>query len=129
PSLEEVTHAIAGGEGNTVPVYTEVPADLLTPVAIYLKVSQLRPNSFLLESVAGGEKIGRYSFIGADPYKILRTGPDEACHGDPLTFIERELSDIKYISVAGLPTFTGGAIGFIAYDCVQHFEPRTKRPL
>ncbi|KAI9591669.1 ADC synthase [Syncephalis fuscata] len=129
PSLEEVTEAITSGRGNTVPIYTEIPADLLTPVAIYLKVSQLRPHSFLLESVAGGEKIGRYSFIGTDPYKIIRTGPEEALKGDPLTFIEDELSDIKYIPVAGLPTFTGGAVGFIAYDCVQHFEPRTKRSL
>jgi anthranilate synthase component 1 len=62
--LEDVTKAITEGHGNTVPIYTEVSADLLTPAAIYLKVSQLRANSFILESVAGGEKIGRYSFIG-----------------------------------------------------------------
>jgi anthranilate synthase component 1 len=60
-----VTRAFAEKRGNTIPIYSESPADLLTPVTIYLKVSKLRRHSFLLESVAGGEKIGRYSFIGA----------------------------------------------------------------
>ncbi|RKP06947.1 ADC synthase [Thamnocephalis sphaerospora] len=129
PTLEEVTQAFTEGRGNTVPIYSEIPADLLTPVAIYLKVSQLRRHSFLLESVAGGEKIGRYSFVGADPYKTIRTGTAEKLSGDPLRYIEQELADIRYVPVPGLPAFTGGAVGFISFDCIQHFEPHTKREL
>ncbi|KAJ9076319.1 anthranilate synthase component 1 [Entomophthora muscae] len=77
----------------------------------------------------GTRKIGRYSFIGCDPYKVIRTGPEEEINGDPLIPIEKYLSDIKFIQVAGLPDFTGGAVGYIAFDCVRHFEPRTAREM
>ncbi len=63
------------------------------------------------------------------PYKVIKTGPKEAIQGDPLLVIEKELSAHKYVAVPGLPKFTGGAIGYVAYDCVQYFEPHTKRPL
>ncbi|GAC95595.1 anthranilate synthase component [Pseudozyma hubeiensis SY62] len=134
PSLEEVQSALlsANPAGNIIPVYTSLPSDLLTPVTAYLKLSNgadTSRRSFLFESVTGGEKIGRYSFIGSDPLKIIRTGPGLDAQGDPLLAIERELSPYKYIPVQGLPTFTGGAIGYISYDCVQYFEPRTKREL
>ncbi|KAJ1586716.1 hypothetical protein NDA11_004587 [Ustilago hordei] len=134
PSLSEVQSALLSpnATGNIIPVYTSLPSDLLTPVTAYLKLSSgadTSRRSFLFESVTGGEKIGRYSFIGSDPLKIIRTGPGLDAEGDPLLAIEKELSPYKYIPVQGLPTFTGGAIGYISYDCVQYFEPRTKRDL
>ncbi|KAG0005031.1 hypothetical protein BGZ65_012133 [Modicella reniformis] len=127
PSLEEVKDIIKAGTGNTLPIFAEIPADMLTPVMAYLRVSDKCDYSFLLESIAGGEKIGRYSFIGSDPYKIIKTGPKEALQGDPLTILEQELKDIRYVKVNGVQDFTGGAIGYIGYDNVQYFEPRTKR--
>lgn len=134
PSLEEVQSALLGPSptGNIIPVYTSLPSDLLTPVTAYLKLSRgasFDRRSFLFESVTGGEKIGRYSFLGSDPYKIVRSGPGLDVEGDPLLAIEQELAPFKYIPVQGLPAFTGGAIGYISYDCVQYFEPRTKREL
>ena len=62
-----------------------------------------------------------------DPYKVLKTGPEEALQGDPLTILEKELKNIRYVKVKGIQDFTGGAIGYIGYDNVQYFEPRTKR--
>ncbi|KAF9998485.1 hypothetical protein BGZ80_006777, partial [Entomortierella chlamydospora] len=127
PSLEEVQGIIESNAGNTIPIFAEIPADMLTPVMAYLKVSDKCDYSFLLESIAGGEKIGRYSFIGSDPYKVLKTGPEEALQGDPLAILEKELKNIRYVKVKGIQDFTGGAIGYIGYDNVQYFEPRTKR--
>ncbi|CAG8630086.1 12400_t:CDS:2, partial [Ambispora leptoticha] len=129
PSLQEIQDIVAAKKGNTIPVYAQIPADLLTPVSAYLRISQNSEYSFLLESVAGGERIGRYSFLGAEPYKILKTGDNEEIQGDPLIALEKELESIKFVSVPGIPAFTGGAIGYIAYDCVKYFESRTARDL
>ncbi|KAI9097063.1 ADC synthase [Phlyctochytrium arcticum] len=115
--------------GNIIPVHQDISADLITPVSAYLRLSEHSEYSFLFESVTGGEKIGRYSFLGASPYKVIRTGEKEQVQGDPLLFIENEMKQVKYVRVPGLPEFTGGAIGYIAYDCVQYFEPRTARKL
>ncbi|KAI7886056.1 anthranilate synthase component I [Lichtheimia hyalospora FSU 10163] len=123
PTLEEVQELVQSGKGNTIPIYAEFEADLLTPVSAYLKVADRCDYSFLLESVAGGENIGRYSFIGADPYKLIRVGAGEAVQGDPLKAVERELEPIKYVKIPGLPSFTGGAVGYIGFDCYQYFEP------
>lgn len=120
---------------NVVPVYREIFADLLSPTLVYLKLTNARGGysfpgySFLFESVSGNEKIGRYSFIGCDPYKILKTGPTEEVQGDPLLPIEEYLSQIRFLAVPGLPAFTGGAVGYVSFDCVRHFEPRTARDL
>ena len=119
PTLDEVK-ALAG-QGNLVPIYREVPADLETPVSAYLKVAQ-GDHSFLLESVEGGERLARYSFIGTQPYRIVRTGPDEPYEGDPLRLVEDELSRFRYVPVRGLPRFTGGAVGYLAYEVVRYFE-------
>ncbi|KAG0038297.1 hypothetical protein BGZ82_000604 [Podila clonocystis] len=127
PSLEEIQDFVAAKAGNTIPIFAEIQADMLTPVMAYLKVSDKCDYSFLLESIAGGEKIGRYSFIGSDPYKVLKTGPAEHLQGDPLTILQQELKNIRYVKVNGIQDFTGGAIGYIGYDNVQYFEPRTKR--
>jgi anthranilate synthase component 1 len=64
-----------------------------------------------------------------DPFRILKTGPNEEVKGDPMIALQRELSMYKYIKIPEIPTFTGGAIGYVAFDCIQHFEPKTARPL
>ena len=112
------------GRGNLVPVYRSVNADLDTPVSAYLKVAR-SPYSFLLESVVGGERMGRYSFIGTDPYRVLKTGPGQAGgEVDPLRLVEAELAQYKLVPVPDLPRFHGGAVGYLAYDTIRYFEPR-----
>ena len=128
PTLDEA-RALAA-QGNVAPIYREVPADLETPVSAYLKVARGR-HSFLLESVEGGERLARYSFIGTEPYRVLRSGSRVGQNeepGDPLTHIERELSRFKLAPVAGLPRFHGGAVGYLGYEVVRHFEPRVPAP-
>ena len=122
PSLEEIkSHA---GEGSLIPIYRSINADLETPVSAYLKVAK-PPYSFLLESVTGGENIGRYSFIGTEPYRVLKTGPgEENGEVDPLTLVQEEMNRHKLIPVPGLPRFHGGGVGYLAYDTIHYFEPR-----
>jgi anthranilate synthase component 1 len=84
PSLEEVKKL--KNQGNVVPVYREIVADMETPVSAFLKINR-GDNSFLLESVEGGERLGRYSFIGTEPYRVLTTqGEDKV---DPLPAIKK----------------------------------------
>ncbi|HXG41575.1 MAG TPA: anthranilate synthase component I [Dehalococcoidia bacterium] len=118
------------GRGNLCPVLREVPADLETPVSAFLKVAR-GAYSFLLESVEGGERLARYSFIGTEPYRVLRQGP--YAHpwdgSDPLREVESELSRFRLAlpsegPAPALPSFTGGAVGYLAWECVRHFEPR-----
>ena len=128
PSLDEVRTLARTRAGNLVPVYREITADLDTPVSAYLKVRE-GPYSFLLESVEGGERLARYSFIGTNPYRVLRTGPGYEYEGDPLVPVEQELAQFRLVRLPGLPLLTGGAIGYVGYDAVRHFEPRVERPL
>jgi anthranilate synthase component 1 len=122
PSLDEAKRLAA--QGNLVPVYREVAADLETPVSAYLKVAR-GGHSFLLESVEGGERLARYSFIGTEPYRVLRTEPAAALdQTDPLLAIEDELRRFRVVSLPGLPRFHGGAVGYLSYEVVRHFEPR-----
>jgi anthranilate synthase component 1 len=131
-------------QGNIIPVYVELPADTLTPCMAYLRIAKDSTHSFLLESV-GGETVARWSFVGAgmnyissssssshkitctDPVKVLKTGPNEEHTGDPMTLLASALAAHRYIALPAIPTFTGGAIGYVAYDCVHHFEPATAR--
>jgi len=122
PSLDEAKRLAA--QGNLAPVYREVAADLETPVSAYLKVAR-GGHSFLLESVEGGERLARYSFIGTEPYRVLRTEPNVALdQTDPLLAIEDELRRFRVVSLPGLPRFHGGAVGYLSYEVVRHFEPR-----
>lgn len=126
PTLDEVK-ALAH-QGNLVPIYRELNADLETPVSAFLKVAR-PPYAFLLESVEGGERLARYSFLGTEPRRVICTGPgqpDGPC--DPLTVIERELSRYTVVPVHGLPRFHGGAVGYLAYEVVRYFEPRVPAP-
>ncbi|KAG9123728.1 hypothetical protein FRC07_014146 [Ceratobasidium sp. 392] len=115
--------------GNCVPVYVEFPSDLLTPCMAYLRLAKDSKYSFLLESVIAGENIARYSFVGADPFKVIRSGPGYDVEGDPMAALQRELRAYKYIKLPETDAFTGGAIGYVSYDCIQYFEPKTARQL
>jgi len=117
PTLEEVKKM--SQDGNVVPVYREIVADLETPVSAFLKINQ-GGYSFLLESVEGGERLARYSFIGTEPYGALTVrGEDKT---DPLPLIAEELSRYKMVPVSGLPKFCGGAVGYLSYETVTRFE-------
>ena len=132
PSLDEV-RALAA-EHDLVPVITELLADCDTPVSAFLRLG-VAPGSFLLESVEGGERLARYSFLGRDPFCTitLRGGvatvaaadgsvTEEAC-GDPLVPVERAVSGYRVAPVGGVaPPFSGGAIGFLSYEATTHFE-------
>ncbi|GAA6003232.1 hypothetical protein JCM10207_001814 [Rhodosporidiobolus poonsookiae] len=117
-------------QGNILPIWAILPADVLTPVIAYLRLTdgaQDGVESFLLESAVKGETAGRWSFVGANPSKVYRTGPNEDVNGDPLVPLEKVLGEYKFIKVHGAPPFTGGAIGYVGYDCVHYFEPKTAR--
>lgn len=122
PSLADVT--AARDRGTAIPIYREVMADLETPVSAYLKIAR-GGFSFLLESVEGGERLARYSFMGTEPYRVLRT--EVTPNGsDPLRAVEEELARFDVVPVAGLPRFSGGAVGFLGYEAVRHYEPRVQ---
>ena len=126
PSLEQIK-ALAS-QGNLIPIYREIDADLETPVSAYLKVAR-PPYSFLLESVEGGERLARYSFIGTEPYSVLKTGPGQPDgDGDPITHIKGEMDRYQLIPIPDLPRFHGGAVGYLAYDIIRYFEPRVPEP-
>lgn len=117
-----------------VPVYKEVLADTETPVSAYLKIRRQSAHSFLLESVEGGEKIARYSFLGVDPFLIFRsrghaitienprTGAREERSGDPIQALRTLLRKYRSAHVEGLPRFSGGAVGYIGYDAIRLVE-------
>ena len=129
--------------GNLVPVWRELLADMDSPVSAYDKVREhLRrkdhaSHTFLLESVEGGENVGRYSFIGGAPRAILRAYGrrvtlqepgkaentlEENC--DPLDALKRYMARFKPVPDSHLPSFTGGAVGFLGYDCISFFEKK-----
>jgi len=117
PTLEEVKKHKK--EGNLMPIYREIVADLETPVSAFLKINR-GGNSFLLESVEGGQRLARYSFIGTDPYRMLTTKGESKI--DPLPLIAEELSKYRIVPISGLPPFCGGAVGYLAYETVTRFE-------
>jgi anthranilate synthase component 1 len=116
-----------------VPVVKEVVADLLTPVSAFLKIAEHSDYAFLLESVEGGEHLGRYSFLGKDPFLILRGRGNETmidragrttAADKPFIATLRELmNSFQSPFVPGLPRFTGGAVGYLGYRTAEWFEP------
>ncbi len=121
------------GRGNLIPVYREILADMETPVTTLKKLGDRR-HAFLFESVEGGEKWGRYTFLGADPRTIVRVSGDDVTiqegntvsrhkhRGDPLQYLKNIMKQYKPVAIDGLPRFYGGAVGFFAYDMVRYFE-------
>ena len=123
PSLEEVKQLQS--QGNVIPVYKSVIADFLTPVSAFLKLEKDRSHAFLLESIEGGERIARYSFLGVDPFLITRYRD-----GEPANFIQNlrnTMDRFKSVKLSNLPPFTGGAVGYFGYDMVRTIEdiPKT----
>ncbi len=124
--------------GTFVPVYKEIVADLLTPVSAFLKIAEDSDHAFLLESVEGGEQVARYSFLGKDPFLILRARGGKTIvnrsgetteTSTPLVTTLRELMAAYHSPfVPGLPRFTGGAVGYLSYDTAAWFEPVTLQP-
>ncbi|MGH2515978.1 MAG: chorismate-binding protein, partial [Ktedonobacterales bacterium] len=126
-----------------VPVWREIPADLETPVSAYLKLARGR-YGYLLESVEGGERLGRYSFVSADPYLVLcvkggtaeyrwlagpRAGTVERVPcDDSLLAVRAELERRPVARAAGQPRFAGGAVGYLAYEAAARFEPAVPIP-
>jgi anthranilate synthase component 1 len=119
-------------QGTVVPIVKRVLADMLTPVSAFLRIAGKEPYSFLLESVDGGEKVARYSFLGARPHSILRCRGDEAWvekdgvetrdEHAPLLAIRRHAGMYIPVRVEDLPPFSGGAVGYIGYDAVHWLE-------
>ena len=119
--------------GTFVPVCKEIRADLLTPLSAFLKVAENADHAFLFESVEGGEHVARYSFLGKDPFLVLRSRDgvtiaeeNGVTTSTPGPFIDRlrtVMGDYQAPLVPGLPRFTGGAVGFLGYDAASWFEP------
>ena len=131
---EEFLRLAAAGY-NRIPLARETLADFDTPLSIYLKLAA-QPNSYLLESVQGGEKWGRYSIIGLPCRTVLRVhehqisvthdGVEIEAHEseDPLAFVETFKARYNVPTIAGLPRFNGGLVGYFGYDCVRYVEKR-----
>ncbi|MBK5210946.1 MAG: anthranilate synthase component I [Coriobacteriia bacterium] len=136
PSKEEYIRLAS--EYDVVPVVREVYADLATPISAFMALSEGEEHAFLLESVVGGERLGRYSFIGvgdrsvitARGHEVLIDG--EMVHGeyaeDPLRVVSRELSVGKVARIPGLPLFVGGAVGYVGYETAASFEKVPRHP-
>jgi anthranilate synthase component 1 len=135
PSYEEFVELARGA--SVVPVYRQLVGDTLTPVSAFCKIQE-GEWAFLFESVVGGERVGRYSFLGSGPFlrfqsyerrvrveQVLpggRVTAEEFDHPDPLRLLEEKLSAYRAPHVPGLPRFCGGAVGYAAYDAVRYVE-------
>ncbi len=131
PSFEEF--ARMAKRGNLIPVYREILADVETPVSVLMKLQE-KDHVYLLESVEGGEKWGRYSFLGTDAGVVFQVHGAEVIitekgkvtksphNGDPLQYLRDLLGRYQPVSVPGLPRFYGGAVGYLGYDMVRYFE-------
>lgn len=121
-------------KGNLIPVYREIYADFETPLSAFVKIDDGK-NSYLLESVEGEERIGRYSFLGSEPSFIIESkgnlltveekGDKRKLRyrvKDPLVEIEKFMGQFKFVSVEGLPRFCGGLVGYIGYDAIRFIE-------
>src|SRR5512141_1601719 len=120
---------------NRIPLVLETFADLDTPLSIYLKLAN-QPYTYLLESVVGGERFGRYSFIGIAAESRLEVRGNECCEfergklksrqraDDPLAFIQAYQARFKAAAQPGLPRFCGGLVGYFGYDTIRYIEKR-----
>jgi anthranilate synthase component 1 len=136
PSFEDFQKLAA--KGNVVPVYRQLLGDVLTPVSAFAKIAS-GPHAFLLESVVGGEKIGRYSFLGTDPFCIFKATRNhvtitekgatvEKDVENPLDELRKLIGRYKTAPVPGLPRLSAGAVGYFAYDVVRYEENLPNAP-
>jgi anthranilate synthase component 1 len=127
-------------KGNTVPVYLDLTADCETPLGAYSKIRSEGP-AFLFESIVGGERISRYSFLGANPRKVFRIFEDEVTitykdgrsethptPEDPLKIIEDEMAQYQPVETPGMPPFNGGAVGYVGHEYIHYVEPTIQKP-
>ncbi|MBL8189151.1 MAG: anthranilate synthase component I, partial [Acidobacteria bacterium] len=142
PSTYEEFLSLAA-EGTVVPLVKTVMADLLTPVSAFLRIERQSPRAFLLESIEGGEKIARYSFLGCAPHTIVRAkhrngtesgsdrvdvliergdGSSETVQRPMLDVLRDLMHEHKPVKLPGLPPFSCGAVGYFGYDAVRWFE-------
>lgn len=137
PDLAEVRRLAA--QGNMIPIYREILADLETPVSAYIKIARDSDYSFLLESIEGGERLARYSFLAAEPYLTIRFDQGVAHanqqgykqvtpYTDPLVALQSFLTPYRAVEVPDLPRFTGGAVGYFGYETVRYFEELPTAP-
>ena len=141
PDLEEVRKL--ADKGNYIPVYYEVLADMETPVSAFHKIAydengNKRPYAFLLESVEGGENIGRFSFLGADPIYLLNQKGDTAevtkdgkvieslKEGSSFKNLQKFMSRFQQVEISGLSPFNGGAVGYASYETIEQIEPKVQ---
>src|SRR5262245_61155321 len=132
---ESEFNRLAAAGYNRAPIVLETFADLDTPLSIYLKLAN-RPHSYLLESVVGGERFGRYSFIGLPAHSRIEVrgetctefrgerAADEKRVADPLAYVSDYLARFKVAQDASLPRFCGGLVGYFGYDTVRYIERR-----
>ncbi len=126
--------------GNTIPVYVDLTADCETPLGAYSKIRHDGP-AFLFESIVGGERISRFSFLGANPRKVFRIFEDNTTihykdgevetvptPADPLKLIELEMANYQPVEIPGMPPFTGGAVGFVGHEFIHSIEPTVPKP-
>jgi anthranilate synthase component 1 len=149
PSLDEFLKL--AGQGNLIPVTRRILADIETPLSAYRKIRG-QGESFLFESVEGGEHLGRYSFVGCNPRAVIKQTanrievteggkvvqkfaipapgkePCENCVKDGLEVVEGVMKKFRPVTLPGLPRFTGGAVGFIGYEYIHDIEPVVPRP-
>jgi len=125
--------------GNTIPVYCQLLSDQLTPVTAFAALSAGSEHAFLLESVVGGEKIARYSFLATDPRRTFEAtrenirdvnsdGVVESQSDDPLKELAALLESYRAVHLPELPRFAGGAVGYAGYDVVRYYEPLPDAP-
>ena len=137
PITEQEFNALALQGYNRIPLVAETFADLDTPLSLYLKLAN-KPFSYLLESVQGGERFGRYSFIGLPAHTritvrgtqvTLSTATNETTQSvnNPLDFIEDYQARFKVAPLSGLPRYTGGLAGYFVYETIRYIEPRLSR--
>jgi anthranilate synthase component 1 len=128
-SLEDIKKL--AGQGNVIPLAREILADTETPVSVYSKISSGSVNAFLLESVEGGEKTARFSFLGVDPFMVFRSDrhsvtisgrEEKTIQGNPIEILREYIRKYKPVDVPGLPPLTGGAVGYFAYDTIRFVE-------
>jgi len=126
-------------EGNTIPVYSQLLSDNLTPVTAFARLSGTTDHAFLLESVVGGEKIARYSFIASRPRLVFSATRatatierddqrEEHPCDDPLAALERLLASYRAVHLDGLPRFVGGVVGYAGYDVIRYYEELPDAP-